>query len=67
MAAYVIVDVNITDPSGYEKYKKLAGPTVGQLGGRYVVRSGESEILEGGRRPGRVVVLEFPTRGQATA
>ncbi len=67
MAAYVIVDVNITDPSGYEKYKKLAGPTVGQYGGRYLVRGGESEMLEGGWQPGRVVVLEFPTRGQAKA
>ncbi len=67
MAAYVIVDVNITDPAGYEEYKKLAGPTVGQYGGRYVVRGGESEVLEGSRQPGRVVVLEFPTGEQAKA
>ncbi len=67
MAAYVIVDVNITDPAGYEAYKKLAGPTVGQYGGRYVVRGGETEVLEGSRQPGRVVVLEFPTREQAKA
>ena len=65
MAAYVIVDVNITDPAGYEEYKKLAGLTVGQYGGRYVVRGGESEVLEGSRQPGRVVVLEFPTGEQA--
>lgn len=67
MAAYVIVDVNITDPTGYEEYKKLAGPTVGHYGGRYVVRGGATEILEGSRQPGRVVVLEFPTPEQAKA
>lgn len=65
MAAYVIVDVNITDRTGYEEYKKLAGPTVGQYGGRYLVRGGETEGLEGSRPPGRVVVLEFPSREQA--
>jgi uncharacterized protein (DUF1330 family) len=67
MAAYVIVDVNIIDPTGYEEYKKLAGPTVGRYGGRYVVRGGDTEVLEGSRQPGRVVVLEFPTREQAKA
>lgn len=61
MPAYVIVDVEIRDPSRYEEYKTLAAPTVGEYGGRYVVRGGRAEVLEGTRAPGRVVVLEFPT------
>lgn len=65
MAAYVIVDVNVTDPDRYEEYKKLAHPTVVGYGGRYVVRGGAAETLEGNSVPGRVVVLEFPTRERA--
>ena len=61
MPAYIIVDIEITDPVQYEAYKQLAGPTVGQFNGRYVVRGGAVETLEGGWRPGRLVVLEFPS------
>ncbi len=61
MAALVIVDIEIKDPVRYEEYKKLAGRTVTDFGGRYVVRGGKVEVLEGRRRPGRIVVLEFPT------
>ncbi|HEY3175204.1 MAG TPA: DUF1330 domain-containing protein [Candidatus Polarisedimenticolia bacterium] len=61
MAAFVIVDIEITDPVRYEQYKKLAAPTVAAHGGRYVARGGRAETLEGTRRPGRIVVLEFPT------
>jgi len=39
MPAYVPVDIEVTDPIRYEEYKRLAGPTVGAYGGRYVVRS----------------------------
>ena len=54
MPAYIIVDIEITDPVQYEAYKQLAGPTVGQFNGRYVVRGGAVETLEGGWRPGRM-------------
>jgi uncharacterized protein (DUF1330 family) len=67
MAAYVIVEIEVSDPERYEVYKRLAGPTVGAHGGRYVVRGGRCEALEGGWQPGRVVVLEFPTVAQAKA
>lgn len=60
MPAYVIVDIKVTDPGVYEDYKKLAAPTIAEHGGRYLVRGGEVEVLEGSRRPGRTVVLEFP-------
>jgi uncharacterized protein (DUF1330 family) len=61
MAALLIVDIKITDPVRYEEYKKLAAPTVAEFGGKYLVRGGEVERLEGTWRPGRIVVLEFPT------
>ncbi|MEW5701563.1 MAG: DUF1330 domain-containing protein [Candidatus Zixiibacteriota bacterium] len=67
MAAYVIVDIDVTDPVRYEEYKKLAAPTVAAHGGRYVVRGGNVETLEGDWHPGRLVVLEFPTADQARA
>lgn len=59
MAAYVIVDIEVTDPIEYEEYKRLAAPTVAAHGGRYVVRGGAAEVLEGDWLPHRLVVLEF--------
>ena len=67
MAAYVIVDIEIADPAQYEEYKRLAGPTVVAHGGRYVARGGKVTTLEGDWRPGRIVVLEFPTAEKAKA
>lgn len=61
MAAYVIVDIDIVDPAGYQEYRKLATPTVTAYDGRYLVRGGKTDILEGGWKPGRLVVLEFPS------
>lgn len=59
MSAYVIVDIDITDPAGYEEYKKLAAPTVTAYGGRYIARGGKTEVLEGSWSPRRLVILEF--------
>jgi uncharacterized protein (DUF1330 family) len=59
MPAYVIVEIDILDPAGYEQYKNLAGPTVEKYGGKYIVRGGTTEVLEGDWQPKRIVVLEF--------
>lgn len=67
MPAYVIVDVNITDPVRYEDYKKLTPGIVGSYGGKFIVRGGTTEVLEGDWKPGRVVVLEFPDMEKAKA
>ena len=67
MSAYVLVDVHITDPAQYEKYKPLAAPTVTVYGGRYLARGGAVEILEGEWQPGRLVILEFPDVAKAKA
>jgi len=61
MAAYVIVDVEITDPVRYAAYIRVVPPTIAKYGGRFLVRGGKSETLEGSWNPRRVVVLEFPT------
>lgn len=65
MAAYVIVDIDVTEPVEYEEYKKLAAPTVSAYGGRYVVRGGKVEALEGDWQTNRFVVLEFENGEQA--
>ena len=65
MSAYIIVDVEVTDPVQYEDYKKLAAATVEAYDGRYIVRGGTAERLEGDRTPNRIVVLEFPTVNRA--
>jgi uncharacterized protein (DUF1330 family) len=65
MTAYVIVELEITDPAGYDHYKKLVPPTLAAYDGKFVVRGGASETLEGSWRPQRVVVLEFPSVGRA--
>ena len=67
MSAYVIVDIEVIDPVRYEEYKKLAAPTVTAYGGRYLVRGGATETLEGDWVPKRFVVLEFETVEQAKA
>ena len=59
MAAYVIVDVDIHDREKYDEYKRIVPPTVEAYGGRFVVRGGSAERLEGDWEPKRVVVLEF--------
>lgn len=61
MSAYVIVEIDITDPVGYEDYKKQASATVHQHGGKYIVRGGKTEVLEGDRQPKRIVILQFPS------
>jgi uncharacterized protein (DUF1330 family) len=47
MAAYVIVEIDVTDPVEYEEYKKQAGASVANHGGKYIVRGGATETLEG--------------------
>ena len=65
MKAYVIVDVDIKDPSRYEEYKKLTPGSLIPFGGKFIVRGAPAESLEGDWRPGRIVVLEFPSKEKA--
>jgi uncharacterized protein (DUF1330 family) len=65
MPAYVIVDIEIHDAERYAEYRALTPATIEAYGGRFVVRGGAVEVLEGDWRPQRLVVLEFPTLEQA--
>lgn len=67
MPSYVIVDIEVTDPERYKKYIEAAPPTVARHGGKFKVRGGRAEKLEGTWTPKRVVVVEFPTFDQAKA
>lgn len=67
MKAYVIVDVKIHDPKRYEDYKKLTPASLTPFDGKFVVRGGTAEKLEGDWEPGRIVVLEFPSMERAKA
>jgi uncharacterized protein (DUF1330 family) len=60
MAAYVLIDCQVTDPVQYERYRALAPAAIERYGGRYLVRGGATTVLEGDWQPHRVVVLEFP-------
>lgn len=59
MSAYVIVDIHVNDPEGYEEVRRLTPATVAAFGGRYLARGGRTESLEGDWRPERLVILEF--------
>jgi len=65
MAAYIIVDVEITDRARYEEYMKGVPTTIATYGGRFLVRGGRAENLEGTWQPKRVVVLEFESVARA--
>jgi uncharacterized protein (DUF1330 family) len=65
VTAYIIVEIDVHDPVGYEEYKKLAGPTVEARGGKYIVRGGKTEVLEGDWQPKRIVILQFSSMDQA--
>jgi uncharacterized protein (DUF1330 family) len=67
LPAYVIYQAEVADPVRYEQYKAKAAATVAAAGGRYVVRGGDAEPLEGDLPAGRTAVLEFPTRQAALA
>ena len=60
MAAYAIVELDVTDPEKFEEYRKQVPATIQAYGGRYVIRGGATETLEGDWTPARIVVLEFP-------
>ena len=63
MAAYLMADVGVHDLEAYREsgYLEAAMQTAAQFGGRYIVRGGSIDILEGDWSPRRLVIIEFPT------
>ena len=67
MTAYVIVEIDIHNPVEYEEYKKLTSASIAAYNGKFIVRGGRAETLEGDWEPKRIVVSEFPTVEKAKA
>jgi uncharacterized protein (DUF1330 family) len=67
VAAYLIVQVEVSDPVRYEGYKKMVPPSIEKYGGRFLVRGGTTHTLEGAWTPKRFVMVEFPSVEQAKA
>ena len=62
MPAYLIADIEVTNPEGFKKYQEAVPATIEKHGGKYMVRGGDVEPMEGEWAPKRMVVLEFPNR-----
>ena len=67
MSAYLFANVEVTDAAGYEQYRQRISATIEAFGGRYLVRGGATEVLEGAFTPRRLVILEFPDMAQLRA
>ena len=67
MSAYVVVQVEVHDSERYERYKEMVPPTLEAYGGRFLVRGGATQTVEGSWSPPRLVVLEFDSIEQAKA
>ncbi len=65
MSAYIMGRIKITDKDLFAKYGELVPAVVKQYGGRYLIRGGESRLLEGEAPNLRTVVIEFPDRAAA--
>lgn len=65
MAAYMIAQLTVTDPDGFEAYRQAVPPVIAAHGGRYLARGGAVTTLEGAPVGPRIIVLEFPDRAAA--
>ena len=65
MAAYVIVHNEIFDATAFEGFRSQVGATIEANGGRYLVRGGDTQVMEGDWVPDRIIVVEFDSAEQA--
>ena len=65
MPAYLISQIDVHDPQGYEEYRKLVGASLAKYGGKFIVRGGNIDVLEGNWKPKRIVVCEFESAARA--
>lgn len=64
-SAYIIANVDVTNPEQYEEYKRLSSIAMKAHGAEVCIRGGKVEVLEGDWNPGRLVLLKFPSVDQA--
>jgi len=67
LSAYVIVNVEVTDPEAYAEVVRLTPPTVHAYGGRYLARGGRTAVFSGDWNPKRLVILQFDSLEQVHA
>ena len=67
MAAYIVTQIEITDPETFETYRAQVPPILKKYGGEFIVRGGDREVLEGDWPWSRMVILKFPDREAAKA
>ncbi len=65
MAAYLVARIVVQDEAGFADYRDRVTPVIAAHGGRYVVRGGALETLEGDALPSRLVIVEFPSMDAA--
>ena len=65
MKGYVVANVNIENWSAYEAYRSRTAEVIAQYGGRFLVRGGEVEVIEGDPGISRLIILEFPSVADA--
>ena len=65
MPAYVLAQLDVHDPEGFQRYREKVPATIDQYGGRYIVRGGEITPLEGALSAPRLVIIEFADRDAA--
>ena len=67
MPAYVVTEIEVIDAERYEAYKQMVAPSIAAYGGKFLVRGGATETLEGTWSPRRLVIVEFSSKAQAKA
>ncbi len=61
MSAYILVEIEIHDHELYKSYTLLTPETIEKFKGKFIVRGGETIVLEGDPSSKRIVILEFPS------
>jgi uncharacterized protein (DUF1330 family) len=67
MSAFIVVDISVHDAEQYAEYVKQVPALIKRHQGKYLVRGGETEVIEGNWEPQRLVILEFPSASLARA
>jgi uncharacterized protein (DUF1330 family) len=67
MPALLIADIEVTDVAGYEEYQRQVPGYVAAYDGRFIVRGGRTQVLEGSWQAHRMVVIEFPSMAKLLA
>ncbi len=67
MPGYLIAMIDVEDAEAYKRYQAAVPKVIERHGGRFIVRGGAVEVLEGEAPAGRIVVIEFPSKAAVEA